>query len=101
MKSSIVKNVTKGIKMNLQQLYRHAYDGKYEYCIKTLVEAVEKQDALIKAQARQIASLESRVKRLEGNSRIMEEHVLNPALEDKSEEKSLIGMLEEFTDADT
>ena len=84
--------------MNLQQLLRHAYDGKYEYCIKTLVEAVEKQNSLIKAQGALIASLEGRIRKLEGNNRMMEEHVLNPALEDKSEEKSLIGMLEEFTE---
>lgn len=80
--------------MKLRELYRHAYDGNFEYCIKMLAEAFVEQGKINDEQRKQISQLNKRLQVLEKHSKITQE-VINPLIEDSIEPMSLMDRIEE------
>lgn len=80
--------------MKLQELYRHAYDGNFEYCIKMIGTLLVEQGKINDEQRKQISQLNKRLQVLEKHSKITQE-VINPLIEDSIEPMSLMDRIEE------
>ena len=85
----------------MRTILRKAYDGDYQTCIRLLVEKIESQNNVIVTQNKILSELNRRIERLEKSDARTKKLVVDPLLEEMTEETSLSSMLEESRQNET